>query len=64
MSKETIRPGQRVRVVDQDITGTVIRYDGSKFVVLDDDRGEWVEDGEEGVLVYRADELEVEVGDR
>ena len=52
------RRGDRVKVIDQDITGTIIRYDGSKFVVLDDARDEWAEEGEEGVLVYRASELE------
>ena len=50
--------GTRVRVIDQDITGKVVRYDGSKLVVLDDDRDEWRENDEEGVLVYRAYELE------
>ena len=43
--------GDRVRVIDQDITGTVVRYDthdkgyyaGCKVVVLDDDRAEWQE---------------------
>ena len=52
--------GTRVRVIDQDITGKVVRYDGSKLVVLDDDRDEWRENDEEGVLVYRASELEVQ----
>ncbi len=52
--------GQRVRVVDQDITGVVVRYDvGSKVVVLDDDRDEWAEDGEEGVLVFRMSDVAV-----
>jgi len=50
--------GQRVTVIDQDITGKVVRYDGSKLVVLDDDRDEWRENDEEGVLIYRNYELE------
>ena len=50
--------GQRVKVIDQDITGKVVRYDGSKLVVLDDDRDEWRENDEEGVLIYRNYELE------
>ena len=54
-----IHIGTRVKVIGQDITGTVVRYDLSKLVVLDDDRDEWAEEGEEGVLVYRASELEV-----
>lgn len=56
-----IHIGQRVRVIDQDITGTVVRYDtGNKCVVLDDARDEWAEEGEEGVLTYRASELEAQ----
>jgi len=56
-----IHIGQRIRVKDQDITGTVVRYDGSKLVVLDDDRDDWAEEGEEGVLIFRADDVEVDV---
>lgn len=53
--------GSRVRVVDQpSITGTVIRFDSwDKLVVLDDDRDAWADDCEEGVLVFRASELEL-----
>ena len=37
-----IHIGTRVKVIDQDITGTVVRYDtGNKVVVLDDNRDEW-----------------------
>jgi hypothetical protein len=56
--------GQRVKVIGQCITGTVVRYDGAKLVVLDDDRHEWADvdrtsgEGEEGVLIYRDYELE------
>ena len=58
-----IHIGTRVKVIDQDITGTVVRYDvGNKLVVLDDNRDEWRFDiepeGEEGVLVYRQSEVE------
>ena len=58
-----IHIGSRVKVIDQDITGTVVRYDtGNKVVVLDDDRDMWriVEgpEAEEGVLVYRQSEVE------
>ena len=53
-----INIGARVKVIDQDITGIVVRYDWSnKLVVLDDDRDDWREDGEEGVLIYRESEL-------
>ena len=55
----TIRVGTRVKVIDQDIAGVVVRHDtGNRWVVLDDDRADWAEEGEEGVLVYRASELE------
>ena len=64
-----IHIGQRVKVIDQGITGVVVRHDtGNKWVVLDDDRDMWriIEgpEAEEGVLVYRDYELEVlqEVG--
>ena len=58
-----IHIGTRVKVIDQDITGTVVRYDtGNKVVVLDDDRDMWriIEgpEAEEGVLVYRQSEVE------
>ena len=53
-----INIGARVKVIDQDITGIVVRYDWSnKLVVLDDDRDDWREDGEEGVLIYIESEL-------
>ena len=60
---EMIHIGTRVKVIDQDITGTVVRYDtGNKVVVLDDDRDMWriIEgpEAEEGVLVYRQSEVE------
>jgi len=54
-----IHIGQRVKVTDQDITGTVIRYDLSKLVVLDDDRDEWAVEGEEGVLIFRPSEVTI-----
>ncbi len=57
-----IHIGSRIKVIDQDITGTVVRYDGSILCVLDDDRDMWRFDiepeGEEGILVYRQSEVE------
>ena len=53
------RIGDRVKVIDQDITGTVIRYDcGNKVVILDDDDS-WQDENEEPSLVYSKSELEV-----
>lgn len=52
--------GDRVKVKDQEITGTIIRYDcGNKVVILDDDNAEWAEEGEEGVLIFSKDDLEI-----
>ena len=51
--------GDRVKVIDQDITGTVIRYSsGSKLIILDDDDS-WQDENEEPSLVYSKSELEV-----
>ena len=53
--------GDRVKVVGQDIHGEIVRWDGGKAVVLDDDRDEWRFDiepeGEEGTLIYSLREL-------
>jgi hypothetical protein len=46
------RLGDRVKVIDQDIHGEIVRWDGGKAVVLDDDRDDWAEPDEEGVLVF------------
>ena len=55
-----IKIGERVKIVDQDITGVVVRHDsGTKLVILDDDRNDWAEEGEEGVLIFNECELEV-----
>ncbi len=55
-----IKIGERVKVIDQDITGVVVRHDsGTKLVILDDDRNDWAEEGEEGVLIFNECELEV-----
>ena len=56
--------GDRVRHVDQDITGDIIRYDGVKYAVLDDEPDPECEPGEGEVpnedrstLSYRDSEL-------
>tara|TARA_R110002153_G_scaffold65918_6_gene176326 strand:- start:268 stop:447 length:180 start_codon:yes stop_codon:yes gene_type:complete len=51
------RRDMRVKVRDQDITGEVVRIDGSKLVVLDDDRADWMEEDDDGTLVFRIDQL-------
>ena len=54
--------GDRVKVIDQEITGTIIDYDvWNKVVILDDDDS-WCEEDEEPRLVFRLSDLE-EVSD-
>ena len=52
-----LKIGDRVKVIDQDIWGVIVRMDGVKAVVLDDDRAEWIEEDEEGTLIFRLSEL-------
>jgi hypothetical protein len=40
--------GDRVKVIDQNISGEL----------LDDDRADWIEEGDDGTLVFRVSELE------
>lgn len=49
--------GQRVKVRDQDITGTIIRFDWNGDVVIVDD------EDDEMTLVYPPDELIPVMGD-
>ena len=49
--------GDRVKVVGQDIHGEIVRWDGGKAVVLDDDAGEWCEDDDDGTLTFSLREL-------
>ena len=49
--------GDRVIVVDQPgITGNIVRWDGGRAVILDDERDTWrfdiEEQGEEGTLTF------------
>ena len=47
----------RVKVKDQDIHGEIVRWDGGKAVVLDDDAAVWMEDDDDGTLVFPLREL-------
>ena len=50
--------GDKVKVINQEITGTVVGYDcGNKVVILDDDDS-WQEEGHEATLVFRIFDLE------
>jgi len=53
-----LKIGDRVKVIDQDISGEIIRWDSAKAVILDDDRDDWIEEGDDGTLVFRVSELE------
>jgi len=55
-----LKIGDRVKVIEQDIWGEIVRMDEVKAVVLDDDRDEWMEEDEEGTLIFRLSELERE----
>ena len=56
-----LKIGDRVKVIEQDIWGEIVRWDGVKAVVLDDDRADWMEEDEEGTLIFSVSELEKEV---
>ena len=52
--------GDKVKVIDQDITGTIVGYDcGSKVVILDDNADEWAECDEDRTLVYSQTDLKL-----
>jgi len=46
------RLGDRVKVIDQDIHGEIVRWDGGKAVVLDDDAADWMIEDDDGTLVF------------
>ncbi len=56
-----LKIGDRVKVIDQpDISGEIVRWDGVKAVVLDDNRADWMEEDDDGTLVFRVASLEKE----
>ena len=51
--------GTRVKVKDQDITGTVIRHDvGNKYIILDDDDS-WTDGESKPTLTFHKDDLQI-----
>jgi len=56
----TMKIGSRVSVRDQNISGTIVRWDGTRAVVLDDDRAVWMEQDDDGTLVFAVADLETE----
>jgi hypothetical protein len=51
------RLGDRVKVIDQDIHGEIVRWDGGKAVVLDDDAADWMIEDDDGTLVFSLSDL-------
>jgi len=55
-----LKTGDRVKVIEQDIWGEIVSWDGADAVVLDDDSALWMEEDDDGTLVFRLSELERE----
>ena len=51
--------GDRVKVIEQDIVGTIVRYDCGNKVVIKEENCEWAEEDEEGVLIFHKSDLKV-----
>tara|TARA_R100000234_G_scaffold57072_1_gene34446 strand:+ start:590 stop:781 length:192 start_codon:yes stop_codon:yes gene_type:complete len=49
----------RVKVIDQDITGIIVRDYGNKVIIKDDDAEMWIDEFDEGTLEFRKSELEI-----
>ena len=49
----------KVKVIDQDITGIIVRDYGNKVVIKDDDAEMWIDEFDEGTLEFRKSELEI-----
>tara|TARA_R100001510_G_C7601988_1_gene168287 strand:+ start:440 stop:625 length:186 start_codon:yes stop_codon:yes gene_type:complete len=57
MSKEELQIGDKVQVIEQpSIIGIIIRKDGYKNIVKDNDNS-WVEENEEPLLMFKDYEL-------
>jgi hypothetical protein len=51
--------GDKVKVIGQAIAGTILRPDcGNKWVILDDNPDQDLEEGDEPTLTFRENELE------
>ena len=54
-----MKTGDKVKVKEQAITGAILRPDcGNKWVILDDDPSQDLEEGDEPTLTFRENELE------
>lgn len=54
-----MKVGDKVKVKDQEITGTIIRFDWNGDVVILDDCPEWASEDEEPSLTFRQNEVEI-----
>ena len=57
-----IKIGDKVRVIDQNITGEVVRFDWNGDVVVLDDHPEWAAEDEEPSLIFKQSEVEIIYG--
>lgn len=55
----SIKIGDKVKVIDQDITGVVIRFDWNGDIVILDDCPEWASEDEEPSLIFKRSEVEI-----
>ncbi len=51
--------GTRVKVKNQDITGTIVKDYGNIVIIKDDDAEMWIDEFDDGTLEYRKSELEI-----
>ena len=49
--------GTRVKVKNQDITGTIVKDYGNIVIIKDDDAEMWVDEFDDGTLEFRKSEL-------
>jgi hypothetical protein len=49
----------KVKVIDQDITGIIVEDYGNKVIIKDDDAEMWIDEFDEGTLEFRKSELEI-----
>jgi len=50
--------GDKVKVIDQTISGEVVRFDGHKIVILDANPDQDLEEGDIGVIIVKSLEKE------
>jgi hypothetical protein len=55
----TLNIKDKVKVIDQDITGIIVEDYGNKVIIKDDDAEMWIDEFDEGTLEFRKSELEI-----